>query len=118
MHLVDDKDLVTSELWWDTRPMVSVTATAGATVSSFKVTAGSTTIALTGLSVAAGQKIVIDYLKDRYLRIMANGKSVMARRSASSSDLLLVPCGANTKVSFTSSASMASVVFSARGVWR
>ena len=96
---------------------VSVTATAEKPVTSFKAVVGDTQITLTGLTVAAGQKIVIDYLKGRYLRIRANGKSVMARMNAASSDRLMAPCGTNTQVSFTANDRM-TVAFSARGVWR
>lgn len=94
---------------------VTVTATAKATVSSFKAVVGSTQITLTGISVPNGQKIVIDYLKDRYLRIRAAGNS--AKMQPSSSDLLLAPSGEKTRVSFTSNGRM-SVVFAARGLYR
>ena len=94
---------------------VTVTATAKAAVTSFMAVAGDTQITLTGVSIATGQKIVIDYLKDRYLQIRANGKSVAMQPS--SSDLLLAPCGKKTKVSFTANGNM-TAVFTARGLWR
>lgn len=97
---------------------VSVTATAQAAVTSFLAVVGDTQIKLTGLSVATGQKIVIDYMDGKYLRIRAGGKDVMAKMvPADSSDLLLAPCGKRTQISFTASAKM-NVAFSARGVWR
>lgn len=98
--------------------LVVVQAIPDAAVTSFKAVVGDTTISLTGISAAAGQKIVIDYLKNRYLRIRVNGNSVMNKMLPSSSDQLRAPCGKNTKVSFASGGNMSSVVFQAQGVWR
>lgn len=96
---------------------VSVTATAQETVKSFQVTVGDTKIKITGISLSAGQKLIIDYQKDRYLRIRAAGKDAMSKMDASSSDLLLAPCGQKTAVGFTAGGRM-TVVFNAKGMWR
>ena len=95
---------------------VSVEVTAGAAVTALQLTTGSTTLKLTGLSVAAGQKVIIDYIRGRYLRIMANGASVMGRLDTNSSDNLKAKCNANTAVSVASNNSV-TAVFTARGLW-
>lgn len=99
--------------------LVSVTATVSkSTLTSFTATVGSTTIELTGLSVPVGKTIVIDYTKDRYLRIRANGKSAMANMTATSNDNLQAVCGQQNKVSVTcSKGSAVMATFEARGLW-
>ena len=96
--------------------LVSVTATANGSITSFQITAGDSKIKLTGLSLASGKQLVIDYQKGRILRIRADGKSVMGNMDASSSDLLTVPCGANTAINISADNKM-TVAVSARGLW-
>ena len=96
--------------------LVSVTVTASATVTSLQLVVGSTTIKLTGISVATGKTVVVDYLKYRYLRIRADGKSVMAKLDPSSSDLLMAECGKSNSVSITAN-NKVTAVFTARGCW-
>lgn len=95
---------------------VSVTVTANAAISSFQITAGGSTLKLTGLSLAKDKKLVIDYVNSRYLRIRADGKSAMAKLDPASSDRLTVPCGANTVVSITANNKVTAVI-TARGRW-
>lgn len=95
---------------------VSATVTASAAISSFQIDVGNTTIKLTGLSLASGKNLVIDYVRSRYLRIRADGKSVMTKLDPSSSDQLLAPCGANTAVSISANAKVTAVI-TARGKW-
>lgn len=97
--------------------LVSVTATATEPVSSIQFTVGDSVLKLLGLSVAVGQKIVVDYINDRYLRIRANGASVMNKLDKSSSDLLLAPCGKNVSVGVVANGKV-TAVFSGRGMWR
>ena len=97
--------------------LVSVTATAQANVTSFKATVGSYVLELTGLSVANGQTIVIDYIRSRYLRIRANGSNVQAKLKPASSDCLLAECGKTSSIGIVSDGKV-SAVFSARGCWR
>lgn len=96
--------------------LVSVTATAQATLTSYQITVGDTKIRLTGLNVPEGKQIIIDYLSGRYLRIRANGANVIPRLDPTSSDLLLAPCGQNTSVSISANAKVTSVI-TARGCW-
>ena len=96
--------------------LVSVEATANANVSSFKVEIGSTNIELKGLSLTNGQKLVIDYARNRYLRIKADGKSVMDKLQACSTDLLTAPCGTTTAVSISANNKVTAVI-TARGLW-
>lgn len=96
--------------------LVSVTVTAIDQIKAIQVSVGKTNLKLTGLSVAIGQKIVIDYVRSRYLRIRANGVSVMSKLNASSTDNLRADCGANSSVSVISDG-RANVVFSGRGLW-
>ena len=97
--------------------LVSVTATAQEAVTSIKLTAGSKTLELTGLTVANGQTIVVDYIKNRYLRIRANGSDVMAKLKATSSDNLTAGCGKTTSIGVVSDGRV-TAVFKARGCWR
>ena len=66
------------------------------TCSSFRVTAGSSMIELTGLSLSAGQTLVIDHTADGLLRITAGGVSALSKRTAASSDDLYVEPGTVT----------------------
>lgn len=96
--------------------LVSVTATANESVSSIQFTVGSTMLKLTGLSVAQNQKIIVDYIKNRYLRIRANGVSVMNKLDKTSSDLLLAKCGTNVSVKVVASGKV-TALFEGRGEW-
>ena len=96
--------------------LVAVTATAQATITSFQITVGDTKLKLTGLNIASGKQLIIDYQRNRYLRIRADGTNVMSKLDPSSSDLLTAPCGVNTSVSITASNKMAYEV-TARGLW-
>lgn len=96
--------------------LVSVSATANEAVNSIQFTVGSSVLKLTGLSVAKNQKIVIDYVKNRYLRIRANGVSVMNKLSQTSSDLLLAPCGIDVQIGVVSSGKV-TATFEGRGEW-
>lgn len=97
--------------------LVSVTATAKAAVTAVQVTVGSTSVKVTGISLATGKKLTITYLRGRYLRILADGKSVMANLDPNgSTDNLSAKCGASTAVSASASNSM-TFEFTARGCW-
>ena len=96
--------------------LVSVTVTANAGISSLQIVVGSTNIRLTGLSLGNGQKLTIDYINGRYLRILENGRSAMHKMNPASSDSLLAPCGANTAVSVTANNRFTAVI-TARGLF-
>lgn len=100
----------------DKPSLVSVTVTAEEAVSSIQLTVGDTMLKLTGLSVAIGQQIIIDYIRNRYLRVRANGASVLNKLDKSSSDRLMAKCGENVTVNVVASGRV-SAVFSGRGLW-
>ena len=96
--------------------LVSVTVTAAGSVTSLQLVCGSCTLKLTGLSVANGQKVVVDYIRNRYLQIKANGSSVLAKLDPASADNLLAECGKTTTVSVTAN-NKVTAAFTARGCW-
>ena len=81
--------------------LVSATVTAAANVSSVQLACGSFKLKITGLSLANGEKLVVDYIRNRYLRIRANGASVMGKLDPASSDNLMAECGKTATVSVT-----------------
>ena len=102
--------------------LVGVEVTATTAITSMQITVGSSTLKMTGLTIATGQKVVVDYLKDRYMRIKGNGSSIMAKLDPTSSDLLLAECGKSTSIGVSayngSSSVKVTAVFTARGCWR
>lgn len=96
--------------------LVTIEATANVAITSFKATVGNTNVELKGISVPSGKTLVIDYLHERYLRVRANGSSVMSKLSTASTDNLLAPCGANTSVSIVASGKVTATI-KARGLW-
>ena len=96
--------------------LVSALVTTDAPVSSFQIVVGSTNIRLTGLSLLAGQRLSIDYLKGRYMRILENNRSAMHKMAPSSSDNLRAVCGENNVVSINANNRVTAVVI-ARGLW-
>ena len=94
---------------------VSLTATAGGALTEFSVTAGGSTIVLTGLSIAQGG--VITFERDALDNLMIrSGETVLLnKRTAASADDLMAGPGLTT-VEYTADASC-SVIFSARGRW-
>lgn len=70
--------------------------TSSSTCDTFSITAGSSTFSLTDLGLAAGETLVVDHTADGILRIRIHGsswRSVMAKRTAESSDDLYVNPG-------------------------
>lgn len=99
------------------KAMVGVEMTANAAISAVKFTVGSTVIDIAGLSMTSGQKLILDYLDGRYLRVKANGSSVMNKIvPENSSDLLLAECGKSTAVKVFANAKV-TTKFLARGLW-
>ena len=96
--------------------LIECEVTAQAAVSSVQITVGDTVLKLSKLSIATGEKLVIDYTRSRYLRIRANGSSVLTKLDASSSDLLLAPCGAKTTVGIIAN-NKVTAKFTGRGCW-
>lgn len=95
---------------------VECTVVPAAAMTSATITAGSTTISLSGISVAAGDELKITYTADKIIQITNDGTSVLNKRTPASSDDLKLPSGAAGTVSFETDAS-ASVTFMAKGCW-
>lgn len=99
------------------KAMVGVEMTANAAISAVKFTVGDTAIDIAGLSMTSGQKLILDYLEGRYLRVRANGSSVMNKIiPENSTDLLLADCGKSTAVKVFANARV-TTKFLARGLW-
>lgn len=102
--------------------LVSVDITPAASVTSMQITVGERVLKLTGLSLSTGQRVIVDYVKDRYMRIRGNGSSIMGKLDPSSSDTLKAECGKVTNIGVAAYNGSTSVkvtaVFTARGCWR
>lgn len=96
--------------------LVTATITAEGAVNALQINVGTTSLRLTGLSLANGGKLIIDYVKGRYLRIRQNGASAMDKLQASSSDVLSIPCGTTKNVTITATSRVVAVI-TARGLW-
>ena len=93
---------------------VEATITANAALSSLSLTAGDTSISLTGLSIASGGTVVIAYDQDMIQSIRTGSTSLLSKRTGN--DDLTVPSGEISAFSFTSDANC-TVAFSVRGLW-
>ena len=75
----------------DTTPLLlDILNNASAAMTSATVAVGGKSIALGGFSLAAGKHLIADYDDYGYLRIRADGVSVLSARSAASADELLL----------------------------
>lgn len=95
---------------------VDVEVTAPSGMSSLTISVGSTTISLTGLSVAAGGVVRMTHDENGILSIKNGNTSFLSHRTAASSDDLLVISGKRNNVSVSANNSV-SCNFKARGVW-
>ena len=96
--------------------LVSVEVTANVAITAFEVTVGSTKIVLKDISVAKNKQLIIDYRSSRFLRIRADGKSILTKLDPSSTDNLRAKCGTNVSVSMKASGKV-TAKFTARGLW-
>lgn len=96
--------------------LVSVDITTVDVVSSLRIVVGSTNLEFKKLSVGKNKKIVVDYLKNRYLRVRADGQSIMGKLQTSSTDNLKAKCGVNNSVSIVSDGRITAVL-SGKGLW-
>lgn len=99
----------------DTPLMFDVTPSGGS-LTSFSVTANGETINLTGLNVAAGEKLKLYYDSNALQWITADGASVLSSRSADSADDIWITPGVPTDVAYTANVSSA-VTVKTRGRW-
>ena len=95
---------------------VDVEVSAPSGISSLTISAGSTTITLTGLSVAAGGVIKVMHDENGILSIKNGNTSLLGHRTAASSDDLLVISGKRNNVSVSANNAV-SCKFNARGLW-
>lgn len=90
------------------------------TITSITITVEDTSITLAGLVMASGEKIRIWYdrgiQKIRIIHADNSETSILNKRTATSSDDLVVTSGKRNAVAFSASA-VANVKISARGVW-
>ena len=86
------------------------------TLTTLTLTAGTTQMAFTGLSVAANTDLIIAYDDDYILSIKAGSTGVMSARSAASSDHLLVTPGVENAIRVQANVSV-SAAFTARGLY-
>ena len=96
--------------------LVSVDVVANENVTNFKIIVGTTNIELKGISLSAGQNLVIDYVKSRYLRIRVEGASVLGQLQPNSSDRLMAKSGINSAVNISANGKVTATV-RARGCW-
>lgn len=90
---------------------------ASSTLTSVTMTAGSTSIALSSISIPSGKTLAIYYDDRQTLHIERKdtGASLISKRSAASSDDLMIPRGKFSTLSYTANVSV-SVTFRARGL--
>ena len=97
--------------------LVNVDITADVAIKkAATIEVGSTRIELDDIPTGEGQKIVISYTKNRYIKITVVGSSALRKVKGTSSDLLLAKCGASTNVSITTGSKVTAVI-KARGLW-
>lgn len=89
--------------------------TASGAITWIKIITSITTLYLTGLTLANGDVVNIDYDERGNLRIRNGNTSLLNKRTADSDDELLIPCGTST-VTVQASGSV-SAVMKARGCW-
>lgn len=94
---------------------VSCVVTAVNNITSFRVDAGDTFIQLDGINVPSGGSVAISY-ENGILSIKQGAVSLLNKRTALSSDDLVVPSGDSSTFSLIAS-DTASATFSVRGCW-
>lgn len=90
--------------------------TATTAITSLTISCGSDKFVIAA-SVQPGQVLEISHTDDGYLRITANGQSVLASRSADSTDEIRLVPGASNAVSITTNGQFTATV-STRGAWQ
>lgn len=95
---------------------VECTITPQETLSEIRIDCESSFITLKDMNVTNEQTVRIYYDDKMNLHIQRGLDSYYSKRSAYSSDDLLLECGKNNRVSFDAD-EIVSVVFSARGLW-
>ena len=94
---------------------VTVTSKAG-TVTSLTIYVGSTSISLSGISIAKNKTVIVDYDKNRILHITSDGVSLLNKRTGASSDDLYALCGETNEIRVVASSEV-TATFTIRGAW-
>ena len=92
---------------------VRVVNNGSSAVTAVTVTAGGSKMTFSGISLPVGAALEIGHTEDGLLYARIGETSVLSKRTADSSDDLLVPCGEN----FPVSVSTGSATFRARGLY-
>lgn len=93
-----------------------VVNTSSSALGNLTLTAGDTAMTLKGIALPAGKTLVIDYDDRRILRILADGRSVLGKRTKESADDLRIEAGKAGRVSLSADASV-KATFCARGLY-
>lgn len=96
------------------RANATIIATGG-TLTSLTITTKASTISLQGINIANGGKVEIGHDDNGYLFIHSGSTSLMAYRTETSDDDLLIPCG-QSEINVSGNVAV-SMSLSARGVW-
>ncbi len=99
--------------------LVSARIAANAAVTQMTLSAGSSRIALTGLSLADGQTVSLGWTDDRHIFFIRNettGAGLLGRRTADSSDELRLPAGRKGQIAVWANGRV-SADFEVRGLY-
>lgn len=96
------------------KTLVDAVLTATGSVTEITVTAGETSITLSGLTLSSGDVVTISHDSNYLIRIRKGNDSLLANRTSLSSDDLEVMCG---QVNSFSVSSGVTAEFSVKGVW-
>lgn len=100
----------------EARVRVEAKNTGSQPITSVTLHAGETWMWFTGLSIAAGKSLVIEYDDQGLMKATVDGVSVLSKRTTDSDDDLFAACGDDTPVSIAADGSI-EAVFKARGVY-
>ena len=99
--------------------LVSARIAANAAVTQMTLSAGSSRIALTGLTLTAGQTVSLGWTDERHIFFIRNettGAGLLARRTADSSDELRLPAGRKGQIALWANGRV-SADFEVRGLY-
>jgi len=93
---------------------VEATVTPKSTMADITLTAGNTSITLTGCGARTANPVTVAYDEKGFLKIKVGSTSILDKRTGS--DDLMVECGETSTFSYTASANV-DVEFRVRGLW-
>ena len=95
----------------------TVANTGNETITAATLRAGDSTIAFSGISIPPGGNLALAYDDERVLSAKIGATSVLAKRTVSSDDDLIVPCGQKVAFSVSETGAGAKTTFSVRGCY-